>query len=165
MAIARLKLIIGMTVGWLMFAVLTGCGGVAETTPTHQRVVLGGRVFNLELALDGQARYQGLSDRREVSVEGGMLFVFPRAGVLQFVMRRCLVPIDLIFLGPNGRVVGTHAMVVEPFDRPEDELRRYTSRWPAQFAIELRGGTLGSFGLKPGTKVDLPLEALKKQAR
>ncbi len=144
--------------------ILTACAD-HKTTADTQRVVLGDQTFELELALDRKARFKGLSDRPKISADGGMLFVFPQPRRLEFVMRRCLVPIDLIFLDPGGRIVGTHAMSVQPFDTPEERLRRYTSGYPAQFAIELKGGTTARLRLEPGAKIDLPLDALKRRAR
>jgi uncharacterized membrane protein (UPF0127 family) len=145
---------------------LIGCA--AQSPPaagSTQHVEIGGRAFTLELALDDQARRQGLSDRQEIAGDGGMLFVFPEPRRLQFVMRRCLTPIDIVFLGPSGRIVALHAMRVEPYDTPEHALRRYDSGWPAQFAIELRGGTLAQMDLKPGDPIALPLQPLKAAAQ
>ncbi|MEX0775247.1 MAG: DUF192 domain-containing protein [Phycisphaeraceae bacterium] len=146
----------------------TGCSrAAAPPAPhaSHQRVTIKGHTFNLELALDDASRYQGLSDRPEIAPDTGMLFVFPRPRVLEFVMRRCLVPIDLIYLDPGGRVINTHQMAVEPYDRPDAELVHYASDWPAQFVIELRGGTLAQLQLKPADRIDLPVESLKARAR
>jgi len=126
---------------------------------------MAGKAFALEVALDPQSRYRGLSDRDVIPDHSGMLFVFPQARKLDFVMRRCLVPIDLIYLGPGGRIVKTHEMQVEPYQTPEDNLKRYPSVWPAQFAIEFKSQTIRSLGLNPGMKIDLPLDALKRQAR
>ncbi|MEM8783114.1 MAG: DUF192 domain-containing protein [Planctomycetota bacterium] len=129
------------------------------------RVTLGDQSFDLELALEPATRIQGLSDRAYIAPDGGMLFAFPRAGNLNFVMRRCLVPIDIVFLDPGGRITATHAMQIEPYDRPDRLLRKYGSRYPAQFAIEVAGGTLESLALRPGDRIDLPLEDLKARAR
>jgi uncharacterized membrane protein (UPF0127 family) len=136
-----------------------------EPAKPFQRVTLSGQTFELELALDGESRYQGLSDRDQVPPNGGMLFVFPRPRRMDFVMRRCRVPIDLVFLDPGGRVVATHAMTVEPPQTPENQLRRYTSGYPAQFAIELPGGALAQLNLITGMKVQLPTDALKHRSR
>lgn len=138
--------------------------GSAAGVPT-QRVRIAGRAFDLELALDAPSRYRGLSDRPSIPADGGMLFVFPDVRELDFVMRQCLVPIDILFLGPGGHVVAMHRMKVEPYDTPERHLRRYGSGWAAQFAIELAGGTLDQLQVKVGQKIDLPLEDLKRRAR
>ncbi|MFP4144743.1 MAG: DUF192 domain-containing protein [Phycisphaeraceae bacterium] len=150
----------------LCLAQLPGCGArqAGADGPATQEVTLDDRSFELEIAADPQARYQGLSDRESIAEDGGMLFVFPYPRKLSFVMRRCLVPIDIIFLGPGGRIVALHEMQVEPYDRPESELRHYSSRWPAQFAIELKGGTLDELDLESGDRVELPLARLKRMA-
>lgn len=150
-----------------VLAPLVGCNNnsnAAEASDT-QNVTIAGRTFELELALDNDARHQGLGGRESIPEDGGMLFVFPGAAQLQFIMRDCLVPIDLIYVGPSGRVVATHQMKVEPPGTPDDEMTRYPSRWPAQFAIELRGGALDEIQVSPGDKVEMPLEALKRRAR
>ena len=148
----------------LLLLILAGCPSAAPP-PGTQPWTVNGRTFYLELALDDDARFQGFSDRESIAADGGMLFVFPRAKVRYFVMRRCLVPIDIIFLDATGRIVRMQQMQVEPPDTPEADLRPYSSVYPAQFAIELRGGTLDELGLEPGRKLDLPFADLKKKAR
>ena len=123
-----------------------------------------GQAFTLELALTPEARFKGLSDRDHIAADGGMLFVFPNVAVRQFVMRRCPNPIDIIFLGPGGRIVAMHAMKPEP-NTPEGQLHLYSSDWPAQFAIELKGGTLERMHLKPGDKIDFAWDDVARLAK
>ncbi len=165
----------------LYVAIAPSCAPVAPVVPvqqdtpredtasdTHQRVTISGQTFNLELALTDAARFQGLSDRRSIPEDGGMLFVHPSARVLRFVMRRCYVPIDIIYLDERGEIVAMHAMeVIEPIGSDEwyRPTRSYSSNKYAMFAIELRGGTLPSLGLSVGDVIDLPLEDLKARAR
>ncbi|MEL7472412.1 MAG: DUF192 domain-containing protein [Planctomycetota bacterium] len=157
----------------LVFSALTllpGCD--EETARSTHAVELDGRWFHLELALDHQARVKGLSGRDFIADDGGMLFVFPNPGVQQFVMRDCLVPIDIIFLDGAGRVTAKHKMTVED-DQTENEsdleyesrLKRYSSRFAAQFVIEIKGGLLDELDIKNGQRIDLDLNALKRQAR
>ncbi len=142
-----------------------GCAPTAELLEKTVQVQLDGRWFTLELALDGAARYQGLSDRDSIASDGGMLFVFENAAERTFVMRRCLVSLDILFLGPGGEIVSMAHMPREPYDRLDAQLTAYRSGWPAQFVIELAGGTLKQLSLKPGQKVKLPLTRLKKRVR
>jgi uncharacterized protein len=158
---------------------LRGCDEKADDDPDYQRVRLDGRTFRLEIADTYDKRVKGLSERTEIPETGGMLFVFPRdqVRVQGFVMRDCPIPIDIIFLDPSGRIVAMHEMKPEaprgpdegkpgePNQKYEDRLKRYSSRYPAQFAIEIKGGTLPRLKLKEGDKVDLPLESLKARAR
>lgn len=142
-------------------------------------VVIKDHTFKLELALDNDKRFKGLSDRKEIAKDGGMLFVFTRAEEREFVMRDCPIPIDIIFLDGAGRVVAKHKMKVEEprrADEPEDKqnpendkyeqrLKRYGSKYASQFVIELAGDTLDTLEVKEGDKIKLDTVALKKRAK
>ncbi|MEM6332826.1 MAG: DUF192 domain-containing protein [Planctomycetota bacterium] len=132
-----------------------------DVIPATVPITLKGQTFDLELALTRDQQFQGLSDREFIAPDGGMIFVFAAAARRDFVMRRCLVPIDIAFISPTGTVTATHAMQVEPYDRADLLLKRYSSRYPAQFVIELAGGTIERIGLKAGEHVELPLDTLK----
>jgi uncharacterized membrane protein (UPF0127 family) len=82
-------------------------------------------------------------------------------------MKDCYFAIDLIYLDAGGRIVEMHHMPAPPPEDRQDEekLPLYSSKWPAQFAIELKGGTLESLKLERGQKIELPLEDLKAKAR
>ena len=151
---------LGLLLAALFFG-LSGCGSGRAASGT-QRVEIGGETFVLELALTRQARYQGLSDRASIPRDGGMLFVFPREDHREFVMRRCLVPIDILFLKPSGEVMAAHAMAVEPYDA--QGLPRYASGGPSSLAVELAGGTIERLGLKVGDRISLPVLELKRRA-
>lgn len=152
-----------------------------QTAVGVEPVKLDGRWFHLELAADPATRVKGLGGRDFIAEDGGMLFVFPKAEPLQFVMRDCLVDIDIIFVDASGRVTAAHAMEAEEIPQPrgEDEsasaynqrraryessLQRYSSRYAAQFVIELAGGTLEGLDIEAGQKLDLDLARLKSLA-
>lgn len=135
----------------------------------YQTVKIGPRTFKLEVAATNEARVRGMGGRTEIKPDEGMLFVFPRAQRLSFVMRDCPIPIDVIFLDPSGRVTAVHAMQPEEPRRPgEDDyaydarLKKYSSRFPAQFAVELQGGMAATLGVKEGDKIPLDTETLAK---
>lgn len=150
-------------------AALLACDEAPERE--GEKVVMGGKTFWLEPALDNETRLRGLAGREEIPEDGGMLFVFPREGVLEFVMRDCLVDIDIAFLDNSGRVTATHTMEVEPRKEGESDreyemrLKRYSSRYAARFAVEVRAGTLEELGVEPGDRVELDLEGLKARVR
>lgn len=145
------------------------------TPPADPRtawVEIAGELFELEVAADPAARYRGLSGRSHIPRNGGMLFVFPEARPLAFVMRDCPVPIDLAFLDDEGRIVALHPMQPEPPRRPgesaagyERRLRRYGSGLPARFAIETAGGRLAEVGAARGQRPVFDREGLASLAR
>jgi len=158
---------------------LAGCDEVPADEKTVP-VTLDGKKFTLELALDPQTRFKGLSGRSEIKPDGGMLFAFPKPLKLDFVMRDCPVPIDIIFVDGSGRITAMHKMTPEK-ERADDEkaidprtglnakyearLKKYPSKFDAQFVIELKGNTLDSLKLKEAQKIELDWGSLKKQAK
>ncbi|UCE86232.1 MAG: DUF192 domain-containing protein [Deltaproteobacteria bacterium] len=133
---------------------------------------IAGEPFELELALDPETRYRGLGGRASIEPNGGMLFVFPGPVPQRFVMRDCLVAIDIAFLDAGGRVVAIHEMQTEPPQRPgesdaayEARLRVYRSVFPAQFAVETAGGRLRDIGLVVGQRIALDTSRLGLRAR
>lgn len=134
-----------------------------------EEVQIKGDLFKLELALTPDQRAEGLMGREEISLSGGMLFVFPDAPPypteLGFWMKNCLTPIDLIFLDPTGRVVALHEMVPPLPGIPDHELPVYRSGDPAQYAIELKGGRAAELGMIIGDLIELRFTKLLKMAQ
>jgi len=157
LSLVRLTLVVLVLMG------LAGCGASAESSgdQSTQSVQIDGRTFELELALTPEKRYEGLSGREHIDRRGGMLFAFPEAKIQTFVMRGCLVPIDLIYLDGSGRVVRTHQMTVE---EDQSSLTQYSSTYPAWFAIELKGGMLDKLDIERGDRIAFPHDPLKQRA-
>ncbi len=157
----------------------TGCSEPKASQASNiESVKIGDKVFHLELALDGPTRFHGLSDREHIEPDGGMLFVFPKPNVQRFVMRDCPTDIDIIFLDPSARITAMYHMPVEEprredepktdnpaEDKYEQRLHRYSSKFPAQFVIELKGGTLETLDLHEGDQIKLDTRGLKARAK
>jgi len=137
-----------------------------------ETVRVGAETFTLELAHTAELRAKGLMYRREIAPAGGMLFVFPVPFLQSFWMGNCLTDIDILFLDPRGRVTAAHEMKAEPLQGPgetyEDyhaRLTKYSSRLPAQFAIELAPGSLRRLEVAVGDTVALDIPRLRALAR
>ncbi len=128
--------------------ILTGCQKKQSPLP---RVRIRGETWTVQLSLTERQRWEGLSGRDALDVKNGMLFIFPRPGNLNFCMRKCNIPIDIVFIASDLRVVNMYEMQVEP-----DRMGRvvYSSYLPAQYALELSGGTLKRLGVRVGDKVE-----------
>lgn len=87
---------------------------------------------------------------KDVAADQGMLFVYPQAEKQSFWMRNTLIPLDIVFLDANGKLLN----VVE--GKPLDEKTHLNSKGPAQYVIELKAGTAKKLGAKPGLKIDIP---------
>jgi len=151
----------------------------AQTPPKKpevktERVVIAQETFELELALDDKTREKGLMDRTSIPDHGGMLFVFPdsKVRVQNFWMGHCLVDMDIIFLDKRGTVTAVHRMKAQPPQKEgesDEEYRRriphYSSAYPAQFAIELKAGSLDRLNVKVDQRIGLDVKRLKGMAR
>lgn len=174
-----------ITTLWVLTLIAWPVPGCREepVPPGFERIRIGDRSFTLELAADDEKRTMGLGGRESLPENGGMLFVFKRAERRQFIMRDCLIDIDIIFLDANARIIAMHHMPAEPpraegegepgdWDlakaanrRYESRLKRYSSGGSAQFVIEIAGGMLEKLDLSRGQKIELDAERLKELAR
>lgn len=134
-------------------------------------VLIHDHYFELELALTDSGRQRGLMYREEILFDRGMLFVFTAPSIRAFWMANCLTDIDIIFLDARGAVTATHHMRREPprsggetEEQYYDRLPRYSSTSPAQFAIELKAGTLELLNLHIGEQILLDIERLRTMA-
>ena len=100
-----------------------------------------------ELALDEPSRARGLMDRRSLASGAGMVFVFPDASPHKFWMHNTYIPLAMIFVGNDRRVV-----YVEDSAEPLTENPRGPDT-PTQFVVEVPGGWARSHGIEPGTSV------------
>jgi uncharacterized membrane protein (UPF0127 family) len=163
---------IRLTLALLAAMLCAGCGG--GNGPAFETVTIRGETFELEVAADEPSRVRGLMDRPSIPAGGGMLFIFPDANIRSFWMANCLVDIDVIFLDSQGRITAQHRMkALSP--RREDESdfeyqgrmrqEEYSSMFAAQFAIELKAGTLDRLDLEFQERIDLDLPRLKALPR
>lgn len=139
--------------------------------PRIEELTIAGELYRLEVAADERARARGLMERDAIEDHHGMIFIFPEPALLSFWMKNCLIDIDVMFVDAHGVITATHTMRAEPLRRPresefayEQRLRKYTSRRPAQFAIELKAGEIDRLQLRPGQTIQMDLERLKKLA-
>ncbi|MDP9787718.1 DUF192 domain-containing protein [Agrobacterium tumefaciens] len=103
--------------------------------------------FVAELALDDAQRAQGLMFRKSMPSEYGMLFDFGEARAVAMWMRNTLIPLDMLFIGSDGRITHIHENAV-----PHSEAI-ISSRGPVKFVLELNGGAAKRSGIKPGDMV------------
>jgi uncharacterized membrane protein (UPF0127 family) len=126
------------------------------TTPEQARrtatLQAAGRTLTVELALDDASRSRGLKHRTQLAPDAGMLFVFTSPRPQRFWMQDTLIPLDILFLDPDGTVQNVAR------GEPGVEQPGYTSRGAALDVLELAAGWCEQHGLKPGDKVVIPPE-------
>lgn len=120
-----------------------------------ETVQLNGKPFRLWIMDTGGKRQEGMMFLRDGDVEAdqGMLFAFSdvqqKGEANGFWMRNTFIPLDIIYISPEGRVVNVGKG--EPFnEKPVTPSGSYRN------VIELKGGTAARIGLKPGMLVEIP---------
>lgn len=106
--------------------------------------------FRVELADDTAERAQGLMHRESLPRGAGMLFVYETPRRATFWMRNTLIPLDLIFVGPDGVVTRVHEDA-QPLDESTID------GGPGVAAVlEINAGLAETFGIEPGTEMRHP---------
>ena len=151
----------------LLLVFIAGCNSGDATAPAQQpvwttsppaavpvgetAVVLpdGFRVI-IEVAADDVSRAQGLMYRESVPKGRGMLFMFPETGVYPFWMKNTLVPLDILWIDANRRVVSVAAAVPPCSSEP---CTSYPPAGAANFVLELAAGEAAAHKLKAGDEI------------
>jgi uncharacterized membrane protein (UPF0127 family) len=107
----------------------------------------GVHAFSVELATNAAERAVGLMNRKELPEGRGMLFDFHDDQPVQFWMHNTYIPLDMIFIAGDGRVV----RVAENAKPMSDDL--IPSGRPVRAVLEVIGGTASKFGIAPGDRV------------
>ena len=127
------------------------CQGQKELRPLEAltlRTARGPVAFQVELADTPTKQEYGLMCRRSLAADRGMLFVFKGpASDRAFWMRNTLIPLDIIYIRPDGRVLSVAANA-----QPLNEMP-IPSGGPAKAVLELAAGRAAQIGLAPGDKV------------
>ncbi len=134
---------------------MAGCCHCSHA-PSHSRpptVVIHTRTGNavtveVELAEREWEKRKGLMYRKHLDPLRGMLFVYPAEGRHTFWMKNTYIPLDMIFIGANRRVVE----IVANAKPLSTESLGGTA--PSQFVLEVVAGFCKKHGVKVGDRVE-----------
>jgi len=104
--------------------------------------------FRVEVARTPEEQAQGLMFRTAMGPDEGMLFPYDQPRVLSFWMKNTVLSLDLIFIGPDRRVVNVAANAV-PYSEAS-----ILSDAPAIATLELNAGRAAELGIVAGARVD-----------
>ena len=98
-----------------------------------------------------ETRLQGLSGVASLPEKEGMLFVFDKEGDYSFWMKDTLIPLDIIWINDDFKVVH-----IEQNVRPESYPLIYSSPYPARFVLEVNAFFVPTFDIVVGDTVQIP---------
>ena len=136
-------LIIGLLIP--LIASVTACQAEPRVTITTKD----GRTvsFVVEIADTPSKREMGLQYRRDLAADRGMIFLFPAESQQSFWMKNTPLPLDMIFINRERKIVGIVEQTV-PFSM---DPRSVTA--PSQFVLEINGGLAKRHAIKAGDVV------------
>jgi uncharacterized membrane protein (UPF0127 family) len=123
----------------------------AELQPLEIASKSGVHVFAVELASTPQEQATGLMFRRELPEGRGMLFDFHRDQPTSFWMKNTYIPLDMIFIRGDGRILRIAENTV-----PLSETL-IPSGGPVRAVLEVIAGTAKRLGIAPGDRVGHPI--------
>jgi uncharacterized membrane protein (UPF0127 family) len=101
-------------------------------------------LFKLEVCANDGERALGLMYRRALARDAGMIFLFPDERHNSFWMKNTYLPLDMVFVGRDMRVVGVLHDVP-----PLNELPRSVGK-PSMYVLEFAAGTMNLNGVGEG---------------
>jgi uncharacterized protein len=140
-----------------LIVLVLGAPALAQSPPDHPLrvepltiVTEHGRAhFTVEVADDERAREYGLMFRKHIAPERGMLFDFKTVQPVQFWMKNTLIPLDMVFIAADGRVLDVVRNAV-----PEDETPLPKGGPIAVLGVlEIAGGRAAQLHVEPGDRV------------
>jgi uncharacterized membrane protein (UPF0127 family) len=110
--------------------------------------------FVAEICANDSERSLGLMFRKSIAETAGMIFLFEKEEEHSFWMKNTYIPLDMVFVGANQKVVG----VLEDVP-PHTEDPRTVGK-PSLYVVELKAGTARKFGISADSTMtvhgDLP---------
>lgn len=103
--------------------------------------------FAAELAESAEEQARGLMFRTELGPNEAM--IFPREGdVASFWMKNTPLPLDIIFIGQDGRILNIAAQTT-PYST-----QSVSAVGPTGAVLEIPGGRAAELGIEPGDRVE-----------
>ena len=107
--------------------------------------------YKVELAKTTSQKIKGLSKREKLCSNCGMLFVFGFETKLPFWMKDTMIPLDMIWLDKNGKVVD-----IKNVTETNNSQKIYQNETPALYVLELNINDSQKLNLKIGDIIQLP---------
>lgn len=136
--------------------ILSGACAHADPTAPDAVVIYGGPdlvvidtaegpvELTVEVAASDEARQRGLMHREALDPDAGMLFDFQREQIVSIWMENTLIPLDILYIRRDGRIVKIIAHA-QPMSR-----RQLLSDFPVLSVLEINAGRSAELGIAPG---------------
>ncbi|MFH1830478.1 MAG: DUF192 domain-containing protein [Pseudomonadota bacterium] len=110
-------------------------------------VTVGEMPFSVEIAQTDEEKAQGLMDRESLPENAGMWFVFSQPVQEEFWMKDTLMPLDIVFVGEDMKVVHIKENAVPK------SVEMISSPVPFMYVLEINAGKVAEHGIEIGDEV------------
>lgn len=132
-----------------LFAILSRIGANYYYKDDYNHILkVGNATLNIEIAKTDAERTQGLSGKKELAQDAGMLFVFEKKGYYGFWMKDMNFLIDIAWLDENKKIIH-----IENAVGPETYPKVFNSASPSLYVLETASGFLEQNNIKIGDSV------------
>jgi len=138
----------------LAFAKFQGLPFFPSTPTAEASAQINSQECDLDIEDTDEERMKGLSDRDNLNEDAGMLFVFEKKDRYSFWMKNVKFPLDIIFIDDN-KIVDMYKNVPAQADKDTASLPLYTSKAPANYVLEIKGGLADEYEFKIGDTVEI----------
>ena len=135
----------------------------AKDVVSLQKLQIGDKVIQVEVADTNEKRARGLMYRQSLPKDQGMLFVFPNTQPLSFWMKNTYIPLSIGFFNSERQLLEVQEMQPESILLKEPT-KTYKSRLPARYALEMNKGWFSRNKIKPGVKFKYVEETSKTKS-
>ncbi|HAS85020.1 MAG TPA: hypothetical protein DCS23_03065 [Candidatus Yonathbacteria bacterium] len=141
------KIFLGLLYTSIAVVVVATAVLAVPTKKTNQtKVLLGGEEIIVTIADTPALRQKGLSGRKGLDSNEGMLFVFPKPDFYGFWMKDMHFPIDIIWFDENYGIVDVWERA-----NPESYPQIYIPQSESQFVLEVQANYFSNHNLKIGS--------------
>jgi uncharacterized membrane protein (UPF0127 family) len=104
--------------------------------------------FVVEVARTPEQQARGLMHRQSLAADRGMLFPYDPPRPASFWMKNTLIPLDIIFIRPDGSIANIAAETVPLSLEPVTSFGE-----PVSAVLEIPGGRAAELGIRAGDRV------------
>ena len=134
---------------FLWFLILTAFSDYKGHEVHHWDVTLAGVKLKTEIVLTSEDQAKGLSGRKSLKDDEGMLFVFPQKGRYPFWMKDMNFAIDIIWINEDNKVI-----YIQKDAKPDSYPETFGPNEDARYVLEVPSSFSDKNNVKVGDRVE-----------
>ena len=140
----------------VLAATLSLCTGCSHESASDEGLLTitlpDGHDIRAEVMTRPEDLMRGMMFRESLAPDRGMLFVHTAPGRYPYWMFQCLIPLDIIWLNADKRIVEISADT-PPCKGPANTCPTYGGNHESLYVLEIAGGMAKKYGLKVGDTI------------